>query len=94
MASTYSGHVVICGMGSVGYRVTQELLRVGREVVGTEIDPECRFVERAKTLGVPVLICDARRHENLLKAGVKHADAIIPCTDDELANLDIALSAR
>ena len=53
MASTYTGHLVICGMGRVGYRVTQESLRFGREVVGTEIDLESRFVERAKALGCP-----------------------------------------
>ena len=36
---------------------------------------------------MPVLICDARRRESLLKAGVKRAGAIIPCTDDDLPTL-------
>ncbi len=51
-------------------------------------------MEKAKGLDIPVIIADARRTENLIKAGVKRADAIIPCTDDELTNLDIALDAR
>jgi Trk K+ transport system NAD-binding subunit len=51
-------------------------------------------VEKAKGLGIPVIIANARRSANLIEAGVKQADAIIPCTDDELANLDIALDAR
>lgn len=92
-ATTYSGHVVVCGLDRLGYRVTQEVLRYGQEVVGTRIDSDGRAIEGAKDLGVPVLICDARRQENLLKAGVMRADAIIPCIDDELTNLDIALSA-
>ncbi len=94
MASTYSEHVIVCGTGKVGYRVIQELLKFGREIVALETDPEGRFVEKVKALNIPLLICDARRSENLIKAGVARADAIVPCTDNELANLDIALDAR
>jgi voltage-gated potassium channel len=94
MASTYSGHVIVCGMGRVGYRVALELLKYGREVVAVEADESCRFAEKAMALGIPVIFADARRQENLIKAGIEHADAVIPCTNDELANLDIALDAR
>jgi Trk K+ transport system NAD-binding subunit len=94
MASTYRKHVIVCGVGRVGYRVILELLRFGREVVAIESEPEGRFVEKVKGLGVPVIAADARRTSNLIKAGVDRADAIIPCTDDELSNLDIALDAR
>ncbi len=94
MASTFSNHVIICGIGKVGYRVALELLKFDREVVAVESNPDCRFIEMTKALGIPVIVADARRSENLLKAGVEHADAIIPCTDDELSNLDIALDAR
>ena len=94
MASTYSGHVIICGMGKVGYRVALELLKLGREVVAVDSNPDGRFIEKALALDIPVIIADARRAETLVKAGVEQADAVIPCTDDELANLDIALDAR
>lgn len=94
MASTFSKHVIVCGMGKVGYRVTQELLNFGREVVAVELNSEGRFVEKAQGLRIPVIIADARRSTNLIRAGVERADAIIPCTDDELTNLDIALDAR
>jgi Trk K+ transport system NAD-binding subunit len=43
---------------------------------------------------VPILTAGAPRSETLVQAGVERADALIPCTDDELANLDIALDAR
>lgn len=94
MASTYRNHVIVCGVGKVGYRVILELLKFGREVVAIEMDENGRFVEKTKGLNVPLIIGNARRSENILKAGVKHADAIIPCTNDELTNLDIALDAR
>ncbi len=94
MASTYSGHVIICGLGKVGYRVALELLKFDREIVAIESDPDGRFIEKTKALGIPVILADARRSENLVKAGVMQADAVIPCTNDELTNLDIALDAR
>ncbi len=94
MASTYNNHVIVCGMGKLGYRITGQLLAFGRDVVSIEANPEGRFVEKARALGIPLIIANARRSENLVKAGVKRADAIIPCTDDELTNLDIALDAR
>ena len=94
MASTFSGHIVICGLGKVGYRVTQELVKYGRDIVALESDPDGYFVDEVKGFDIPVIIANARRRENLIKAGVRRADAIIPCTNDELANLDIALDAR
>jgi Trk K+ transport system NAD-binding subunit len=94
MASTYKGHVIVCGMGKVGYRVTLELLKLNQEVVAVEINPNGRFIEKVKALGIPIIIANARRTENLIKAGVLQANAVIPCTDDELSNLDIALEAR
>ncbi len=94
MASTYSGHVIICGTGKVGYRVALELLKFEREIVAIESDPDSRFLEKITALGIPVIIADARRSENLHKAGIERADAVIPCTDNELTNLDIALDAR
>jgi voltage-gated potassium channel len=94
LASTYSDHVIVCGIGKVGYRVILELLKFQRDVVAIEEDPQGRFVEKAKALDIPVIIADARRTETLVKSGVKQADAIIPCTDNELSNVDIALDAR
>jgi Trk K+ transport system NAD-binding subunit len=94
MASTYKDHVIVCGLGKVGYRVILELRKFGREVVGVEQNADGRFVEKVQALGIPVIIADARREETLVKAGVAQADVVIPCTEDELTNLDIALDAR
>lgn len=94
MASTYSGHVIVCGIERVGYRIILELAKLGREMVAIDASPEARFLEPVQALGIPVLVADARRPEVLQQAGVLRADVIIPCTEDELANLDIALDAR
>ncbi len=94
MASTYRDHVIVCGVGKLGYRVILELLKFEKEIVAIEKNPEGRFVEKVNALGIPIILSDARRPENIIKAGVEKADTIIPCTDDELTNLDIALDAR
>jgi Trk K+ transport system NAD-binding subunit len=94
MASTYSKHIIVCGLGKVGYRVCMELVKAGRAVVGVEANADNHFVGHVREMGIPVIVGDARHPETLEKACVQHADAIIPCTDNELANLDIALDAR
>jgi Trk K+ transport system NAD-binding subunit len=94
VASTYDKHIIICGLGKVGYRTALELLKFKRDVVGIESDDDARFLTALRDLGIPVLIGDASRPEFLERAGVRRADAIIPATDNELANLDIALHAR
>ncbi len=94
VASTYSRHIVVCGLGKVGYRVVEQLLKFEEEVVGVECNAEGRFVERIQRMGVPVIIADARQIETLVKAGVERACAIVVCTQDDLTNLDIALDAR
>jgi len=94
VASTYRNHVVVCGLGKVGYRVVLQLLRMQQEVVGVESNPEAVFLDRIRQEGVPVLVGDARQGDLLEKAGVGEASAVVACTADDLTNLEIALEAR
>ena len=94
VASTYRQHIVVCGLGRVGYRVTLQLLRMRHEVVGVEQDPNGMFLDRLRAEGVPILVGDARRSDLLEKAGVPVASAVVACTEDDLTNLEIALEAR
>jgi Trk K+ transport system NAD-binding subunit len=94
MASTYRHHVVVCGLGHLGYRVLEQLLAQGREVVAIEKDAAARFVAVAKAAGVPVLVRDMKEDEALVAAGVAHAEAIVIATSDDLANVEVAMDAR
>jgi voltage-gated potassium channel len=94
LASTYRNHVIVCGLGKLGYRVARQLLDFGEEVVGVEQSAERPFVGILRQMNVPVVVSDARQREVLVQAGVQHASALIACTQDDLANLDIALDAR
>jgi Trk K+ transport system NAD-binding subunit len=93
-ASTCRNHVVICGLGRVGFRIAQQLLQAKETVVAIEKDEDSVFVEEMQDADVPVLIGDARVKKNLLQANVEHAKAVICATNDDLANLDSALTAR
>ena len=89
-----SGHVVVCGLGNIGYRVVEELIKADEEVVAIDPVREARFVAAARRLGAAVITADATVLEVLTQARVASAKAVIAATGNELANVEIALLAR
>jgi Trk K+ transport system NAD-binding subunit len=88
------GHVVVCGLGNVGYRLVNELTAMGERVVVIERALDQPFVATTRRKGVPVFIGDATVGEVLRQARAEQARALIAATSSELANLEIALLAR
>ncbi len=87
-------HIVVCGLGHVGYRVVEELRRLGEPIVAIEKREQDSFVETVRDLGIAVHVGDARRDELLLATGIARAKAVVCATDDDMANLEIALDAK
>jgi hypothetical protein len=87
------GHVVVVGMGNVGYRIVEELRRAGETVVAVDRDPEAEFAEAVRGLGA-IVIGDSRLPETLRKAAVPRARAVVAVTHDDAVNLGVALAAR
>ena len=94
MASTYQDHIVLCGLGHLGYRVLEQLVASGVPVVAIEQNENGRFVSAAKAFKIPVLIRDMTEDQALLDAGIQYARGIICCTNDDMANLEVALDSR
>lgn len=94
LASTLSNHVIVVGLGKLGFRLVQQFLELGQDVVAMELDPAKPFIPLVRQMGVPVIITDARRSDSLIAAGIDRARSIVCCTQDDLANLDVALDAR
>jgi Trk K+ transport system NAD-binding subunit len=94
LASTFSDHVIVCGVGKLGYRVIQQLLNFGQSIVAIEQDSTKPFISLVRDLDVPVILGDARLRDALTKAHIERASAIVCCTENDLTNLDIALDAR
>jgi Trk K+ transport system NAD-binding subunit len=91
-------HVVVCGLGKVGYRVVQRLYGLHPRPQITVIhvdDGEISFSKQIRGLeGVRRIIGDARDIETLQKAAVHQATTIAAVTSDDLVNLQIGLAAR
>jgi Trk K+ transport system NAD-binding subunit len=94
VASTYTDHVVLVGLGHLGFRVARELHNLGQDVVAVERDPHADLLEQVRTLGFPIIHDDALQDETLFKAGLARASAVILCTNDDVLNLRLALKAR
>jgi Trk K+ transport system NAD-binding subunit len=88
------GHIIVCGAGRVGYRVVDQLRSMGKDVVAVEKREDGAFVSVLRDEQVPLLIDDIRSPQCLPRLNVKAASAIVCATDDDLANLNIALDAR
>jgi Trk K+ transport system NAD-binding subunit len=94
MASTYRDHVVLCGIGHLGVRVLEELASAKAPVVAIERDETGPFVAQAKATGTPVIIGDMKQDATLIAAGVGRARVVIIATNDDMANLEVALDSR
>jgi Trk K+ transport system NAD-binding subunit len=88
------GHVVVCGIGNIGFRCVEELVRLGQQVVAIQRDAENPFAATVRRMGVAVIIGDATIPEVLRQARADTARAVLAVTSSELANLEIALLAR
>ena len=88
------GHLVVCGLGNVGYRCVEELVRMGRPLVAVEKVNDNPFAATVRRMGVPVIIGDATVPEVLRQARVDTARAVVAAVESELANLEIALLVR
>jgi len=89
-----SGHIIVCGLGNIGFRVVEELRAQGEQVVVIETNPVNPFIPTARRLGAAVLLGNASVGEVLRQAGVLTARAVVTATSSELLNLEIALLVR
>ncbi|HZX96696.1 MAG TPA: NAD(P)-binding protein [Myxococcales bacterium] len=94
LAQTLKDHVIVCGAGRVGFRVFEQLHKLSVPMVLIEKDESKPFIAQIRDVGVPVLIDDVRAMGTLERANLKHARSIVCATDDDLANLNVALDAR
>lgn len=94
LANSFQDHVVLVGLGRLGFRTFRVLRLLGEAVVVIERSPDNEFLEEVRRDGSPLLIGDARREALLEDANIRKARSILLATDDDLANLEAALDAR
>lgn len=94
VASTFSRHVILIGLGHLGYRVVKYLHELHQDVVVIELQQKAEMTALVKNLGIPVINDDATRENVLQAAGVERARSVIMCTQNDSLNLQMALKAR
>ena len=94
VASTMNNHIVLIGLGHLGYRVAQRLHELGKNVVVVEINLGTHTTAAARDMGIPVIQGDARHPGALEAANIAAARTIILASQEDAMNLQIALKAR
>jgi Trk K+ transport system NAD-binding subunit len=89
-----SGHVVVCGLGSIGFQTVKELMQSGERVVVIETDPANPFILAARRLGAAVIVGDATLPEVQAQARMTSAFSVIVATSNDVSNLSVALLVR
>jgi voltage-gated potassium channel len=94
MAGLLKNHIVLVGLGRLGFQTWEILHELDESLVIVETDEKNAFLDRLREAGTPFLLGDGRRDQLLLEAGVANAKSIVLATDDDLANMEMALDAR
>ncbi|HPD31263.1 MAG TPA: NAD-binding protein [Phycisphaerae bacterium] len=94
MCKTLNNHVVLCGLGKLGLRTLQQLIRLGETVAVLEKNPHCPNLAFARNNGIPVRLGHSREEGVFDDLNVAKAKSIILATNDDLANLEMAIDAR
>lgn len=97
VAKIMKDHVVIVGIGNVGFKILKELVKTEYEV--TVIDKSTgegrdEYEEFQENHRIPTIYGDASKEGILEKASVGEARTMIIAIDDDLLNLKIALLVR
>jgi len=94
--SALRGHTVICGLGSTGKYVVEELWAIKRPFVAIDINVDHLERVSRELCGGKMLYVhgDAIEDHVLIEAGVKHADGVVAALTSDRENLYVTLSAR
>lgn len=91
---TMKNHVILCGLGNVGFRVLTELMRLKQEVVIVDWETDKDLVDRAKGDGAKIINRNLKDETALEEANIGEAKSVIICTGNDLLNMEVALNAR
>ncbi|MCL4268068.1 MAG: NAD-binding protein [Anaerolineales bacterium] len=94
VASTLKNHIILVGLGHLGYRVALKLHEMGENLAIIELSTNADTINEVRNWGLPVIHDDATRPSVLEAANIQKARAIIMASQNDAMNLQIALKAR
>ncbi len=90
----YRDHVVVCGLGDMGFSLVTEFRRIGQPVVAVDERSDHPLFDAAREAGAVVLQGDARKPLTLARAGVARARFLIAVCGEDDVNAEVALQAQ
>jgi Trk K+ transport system NAD-binding subunit len=95
IASTLDKHHILVGLGHLGFHVVQHLKgAMNQQIAVIELNPSADLINAVQEMDIPIIHADATRETALEAAGVRRANSIILCSQNDAVNLQIALKAR
>jgi voltage-gated potassium channel len=85
-------HYIICGFGRVGHQVASDFAAARTPFV--VIDAKHETISELGPRGIPHIVGDATSDEILAEAGISRARGLVACSDSDVANVYVTLSAR
>ena len=90
----WQGHVIVCGLHSVGLRIVEQLNLSGVPAVVVDDHPDPTLARQVADWGVPHIQASARTAAMLTEAGLAGATAVICVLENDLQTLETALLTR
>ncbi|MFN0083128.1 MAG: potassium channel family protein [Ferruginibacter sp.] len=90
----FKNHVIVCGLGRLGYFIVEELLRKNEKVIVIEQNENSNHIDYLRQLGAEVYVGDARLPKVMVDVNVGKAKALISVISNDSLNLEIGLNAR
>lgn len=90
----YKNHIILCGLGRLGYFIADELQKKGEKIIIVESNEGSANIEYFRKLNIDVYNGNARQPNVLKDVGAEHCRALISVINDDYANLEIGLNAR
>jgi voltage-gated potassium channel len=86
------GHYIITGFGRVGHQVAMDFDAAKLPYVVIDSKPDT--IRELEPKSVPHFVGDATLDETLEEAGIRRAKGLVACSDSDVANVYVTLSAR
>ena len=91
---TLKNHIIVCGLGRLGYFIVEELLRRNEKVIIIEQNEDSKHIDYFRQAGADIYIGDGRIAKVLADVNVAKARALIAVINNDTINLEVGLNAR